>query len=47
MRNEELDMKKIDHFVIRTYLEDGEIWETIRHTRVSLPEVSIALISCT
>ena len=36
MRNEELDMKKIDHFVIRTYLEDGEIWETIRHTREGL-----------
>ena len=29
-------MKKIDHFVIRTYLEDGEIWETIRHTREGL-----------
>jgi|TARA_B100000927_G_C16289610_1_gene398944 hypothetical protein len=29
-------MKNIDHFVIRTYLEDGEIWETIRHTREGL-----------
>ena len=25
--------KAIDHFVIRTYLKNGDVWETIRHTR--------------
>ena len=30
-------MKKvIDYFIITTYLEDGEVWETIRHTREGL-----------
>lgn len=23
----------IDYFVIRTYLKNGDVWETIRHTR--------------
>jgi len=33
-------MKKvIDYFIITTYLEDGEVWETIRHTREGLSNV--------
>ena len=29
----------IDHFVITTYLENGDVWETIRHTREGLSKV--------
>jgi hypothetical protein len=31
--------KTIDHFVIRTYLKNGDVWETIRHTREGMNNV--------
>ena len=34
-------MKKrvIDYFIITTYLENGDVWETIRHTREGMNKV--------
>ena len=34
-----MEKKKIDYFKITTYLENGDVWETIRHTREGLSAV--------
>jgi hypothetical protein len=34
-----MEKKIIDHFVITTYLQNGDVWETIRHTREGLSAV--------
>ena len=32
-------LRNIDYFIITTYLENGDVWETIRHTREGLSAV--------
>ena len=34
-----MEKRKIDYFKITTYLENGDVWETIRHTREGLTAV--------
>ena len=33
------ELKMIKYFKITTYLENGDVWETIRHTREGLSAV--------
>ena len=32
-------LRNVDYFIITTYLENGDVWETIRHTREGLSAV--------
>lgn len=43
MRNEEIEML-IKYFKITTYMKDGEVWETIRHTKEGMEIVLSAII---